>query len=494
MPARVVVAAVFISLVANTSAQSQPKFDDLLRRIPPTANAIVVMDVAGIHESALAKKEGWMNKHEAAFVDRPLMLPPEADRLVLASRIGRNVRTSYELAVMSLKEPLSMRSIARAERGYLDKIDGVEAVWTPSEAYFVALDPKTVGVMYPGDRQLVSRWATSKRLGGVSQYLQAAASTVGRGSQIALALDLNNAVEPHRLDELIETSPTLQKSKVDVNKLSPLLLGLKGITLQISITDAARGEFRIDFSQPITLKESLIKSLLLEGLANFGASIDDLEDWNASVSGDSVLLTGPLSKSGLRRILSVLEIPTTKFSSVADESLDELTSDAEIASASRAYFKSVTVLLDDLHTDRDKRDTRGGKDAVWMDRYAKKIDRLPILNVDEELLVFGTNCAETLRVMATARRGAGLSAGTRVANAATGGYSGAYGAYSYGYGGTRVAADLTAGNRAASRDRAAIRSQEQNRATGTRTEGWRLIDNATGDIRKKMTAKYKIEF
>ena len=36
--------------------------------------------------------------------------------------------------------------------------------------------------------------------------------------------------------------------------------------------------------------------------------------------------------------------------------------------------------------------------------------------------------------------------------------------------------------------------QTGNVATGQRVEGWRLIDNATADIRKKSTQRYGVEF
>ena len=53
---------------------------------------------------------------------------------------------------MNLTEPLSMRSIARAEGGYLDKIGGVDCAWTPSDPYFVALEAKQLGVVFPANR------------------------------------------------------------------------------------------------------------------------------------------------------------------------------------------------------------------------------------------------------------------------------------------------------------------------------------------------------
>jgi hypothetical protein len=153
-----------------------------------------------------------------------------------------------------------------------------------------------------------------------------------------------------------------------------------------------------------------------------------------------------------------------------------------MAAKSQMYFKTVVSMLDDLRGDRKKQDPRGGMDAVWMDKYATKIDRLPMLNVDEELLTWGSNTAQTLRVMATERRGRGLSAGASKSGLRTGVSSDGY----YGINVTTAAATQADANQ--------IDVTQGNIATAKRVEGWRLIDNATADIRKKETQRYRVEF
>ena len=94
-----------------------------------------------------------------------------------------------------------------------------------------------------------------------------------------------------------------------------------------------------------------------------------------------------------------------------------------MVSASRHYYNAVEVLIQDLKkTLRKERDN----DAVWNERYARKIDRLPVLNVDEELLAFGADTAERFRNIALSKRSAGVRAGVRKSNT--------YGNYYYGDG------------------------------------------------------------
>jgi len=53
----VIAACLLIAPFYEASAWAQ--FENLLNRIPASANSIVVIDVSGVHSSALATKEGW---------------------------------------------------------------------------------------------------------------------------------------------------------------------------------------------------------------------------------------------------------------------------------------------------------------------------------------------------------------------------------------------------------------------------------------------------
>jgi hypothetical protein len=61
-----------------------------------------------------------------------------------------------------------------------------------------------------------------------------------------------------------------------------------------------------------------------------------------------------------------------------------------------------------------------------MDKYSQKIDRLPVLDVDAELLDWGEKTAQTLRVMAGSRRGSSLAAGSQKSGLRTGASTDSY--------------------------------------------------------------------
>ncbi|QDT42119.1 hypothetical protein Pan241w_22000 [Gimesia alba] len=460
------------------------QFNDLLNRIPSSANAIVVIDVTDMHASALARKEGWQKKHEAAYVERPLYLPPEADKIVIAAQLNfaNDLEQNWELAVMDLKEPIPMRSIARAEGGYVDSINGLHSAWTPSDAYFVSLSTSHMGVMHPANRQAVSRWADFGRTNSslvISPYLSQAAKVIRRGGpQIAMAIDLKDSIPPHKLEEGLKQSKVLKGNEQKIKELAEIIGGVQGILFSVKIGSKAEGELRIDLSSETAKNSSLAKSMVLEIVDKLGVHLDDLEKWKVEFKDKSMILSGLLSQDGMRRVFSILEIPSTKFSELKDEDLSPGSPDA-VAQASLTYFKSVTVLIDDLRkylrTNRDNH-------IVYTERYARKIDRLPILNVDEDLLTYGSDVAETLRGIALAKRAAGSRTGVRNASV--------YGNYSYNYDSN----NNYYGRRSNANVKIQNRTEEQSKATGVRFTSWKEIEDETAAIRREMTKRYQVEF
>lgn len=489
-----------LCFVFSTPAFGQ--FTTLTGRVHKGSNAVVGINAAALKETELAQKQGWSKKLEAAYVDRATFLPPEAEMLMIASQLvpSENFQQNWELALMTLSEPLSMKDVARAEGGYVDEINGKEAVWTPSDAYVVSLDPKIVGIVHPANRQAISSWieeAEQNNGDGMSEYLQLALAKVTAETQIVMAIDLKDAVSPHLIEQRWSDSETIEKTTLEVEDVVSLIESIQGATIELSIGSSVQAKSRVDFQKPVVLSDANAKRLILETLERLGSQIDDFADHKYSVLGKSIIVEGDLSKGGLRRLLSVLEIPTTKFSELEDESTDsdKTPSAGDMAENSQVYFKSVTSLLDDIHGTRDRK----SYEPVWQERYARKIDRLPILYVDEDLLDYGSKTAQTLRYMAGVKRDSRVQTATRQSSVrSTGGYS----RYSYDYNGAGYGyrnnndnlAAQTGGLRSAQQRRSQIATQERGRANLNTDEGWRLIDNATADIRKVMTQRYGVEF
>ena len=478
--------------IGNATVARGDSFDQLLPKVPPSANVLVLIDVERTLDSPLAQAEGWGKKLELAYVSRPIFLPPEATKLVMAASLepGNNFQRHWELAVMQLSDPMSMRSIARSEGGYVDTINGTDVAWTPSDAYFVSLADRELGVMFPADRQFVSRWigyATKNTRVMLSEYLRQATRLTNEQIQILMAIDLTDVAQPHELAEKAEDSPLLRKTNLPTEQIVSILGSLRGATLRIAIGNDAQAQLRIDFDKDVTPLKAVVKDLIVQVLGDLGADTDDLESWKLEMKGKAILMQGKMSQDGMRRVFSVVELPSAKFSLLKDEGdAPEEVNESLIRESSLTYFRATDVLLKDL-----KRELRGNKaSAAIMERYAGRIDRMPILHVDPDLLDYGSNLAVTLRAVALSKRQGGVQSGVGTAGMGGGGYSN----YSYGYGYFGNRGDRYSGARASAADRTAIKAQAMAESKNVRVDGAKAIADASAQIRRQMTEKYQVEF
>ncbi len=485
MPIRLV-QIVLAGLFCLASFAEASDFPKLISKVPGGANSLVMLDTDAILASPVAKSNGWAKKFSEGSADRPMYLPPEADKIVIGSQLDlvRGCARIWEVAVMGMKEPISMRLIARAEGGYADDVKGVNVAWVPSDAYFIELDTETLGLMAPANRQAIARWSDHEKTPqiGLSDYLRSAATLMGNGTQSVLAIDAADAIQSHRVKAKLEGSELIKDSELD--KTVALISSLKGLVVKLSFTDKVVAVAQVDFAMPVTLQNSAAKAMVLGALEDLELTLPGTEKWTCSVSANTITLTGELEGDALRRIFTLMEVPTTKFSSLKDADIED-DSQATIAKNSVAYFHSVDALLKDL---RARTKSNSGGDAGWTDRYAAKIDRLPILHVDQELLNWGEKVSETLRVMAGSRRVSNMQgASAERAARSEGGLS--YSNDGYGYSGYNYTSP-----RQAVANSSNVRADALASGTSVKLQGWTLIDNSIVEIRKSMTLRYGVEF
>jgi hypothetical protein len=490
-------AAVFLLMPVVVCTASE--FDDLAKAVPDGANMILAIDVDRIMTTEMAQTNGWANPDNAG--NRPIYLPSESDKVVVAAQVdpADRFKQAWEAAVISLKEPLPMRLIAKAEGGYADTINGKSAAWAPSDSYFIEYDESTLGLLHPANKQAASRWIDQQQDAndsGLSLYLAESVRAVTSGPQFMLALDAKDAIPAHRIHQNMTKSKVVEKYKLDVEEMTAVFSSLRGVKLALTFTDKAQASARVEFGRSLPFDADVGKAFVLAALTNLEAELPGIDAWAFRVDQDAIVAEGELSLPGLRRVLSMVEIPTTKFSSLKGEDTESNGDADDMAQKSLTYFHSVTKLIEDLQ--RHSKSNRG--DNFWLDRYAKKIDRLPILYVDPDLLDFGQNTSETLRVMSGARKSANISSGVSRTNiaASAGAADSAYNNYGYNYRGSgyRRNNGRGYGSRARGEERAqnAANKRFQATATSKKLEGFRLIANASSELRRTMTERYEIEF
>ncbi|TWU41928.1 hypothetical protein [Novipirellula artificiosorum] len=493
---------------------SSAQFEGMKYRIPSDANSLVLINAEKLFGSPVADRERWAARRKAAFESGISALPPDATEVLMAGRLDHEFgETVWEMSMVKLQGERNVSSVAQRFGGTMDTIDGRSAVRLPDDHYVVQIMSNLLGSYTPANRQDVTRWLKSTNTTSGSplpEYLEQAfvyASKVG--TPIVMALDLEGVVSPAKIKAGFGQFESLKASGISPDAFAKLMQGAKGVTLGITAGDDTLGAIRVDFSQSPEILGKVGKDLLIEVLQKQGVMIEDVHDWSPSINGNTFLLRGKLSSNGARRVMSVLALPPT----LADSMNEAMSpgSDPEGTAkriASQQYFQSITTLLDDLH-EKPKRDHAQtfGQAAVWYDRYARKIDQLPILNVDEQLLDFGFQCSTALRNAEMAMKGVGMRSSVRTASnnpsvgASVSSYGGGYrGGYGYGggyYGPSAPVVGVNSFNATMmekGRSDAIIRGQERTAGAASVQQIWQAIDQATASIRRDMVQKYSADF
>jgi hypothetical protein len=484
--------AAWTALCAGGIAHAQANFTELLEKVPSSANTLVMLNAEKFFASDVAMREGWKEHYEATYADSPLLLPPGAQQFVLAAELDMAfMKPRWQAAVMRLADDPSMNLITRTVRGKRDTVGGLEVVATPRDALIVKFGPHLFGLMQPDNRQSVSRWIREAESGSahpLSPYLQAAANLPDRvGTEIIMALDLTDSVSRDRIRNGIEKSTVLRGKSVDLDAAADVLASLRGITLGVRVTNRIYGKLKVDFGRDIGVLKDVAKPLLLEVFDEAGARVDEFAGWNVQVENQRITIDGELTRDGSRRLFSFLELDATGVDAATTEGPTQPSKpdDSEVAQKSVKYYQSIAKYLADLSRERDA--TTYSTIALWFDKYAKRIDRLPTLDVDKDLVNYGAYVVGGLRDAREAIQGVAIRSGARTAAVTSGSIEG----YQLFSGGSNYAKLEVSSVEA---ERRSIRAGE--RAAGsTDARGiMREIQEESSKIRRQMTDRYKIEF
>ena len=491
----------FITFSVALAGLARAQFTELLAKIPPSANTVVVLDAEEIFASDVATREGWKQRYESAYSDAPLLLPPGAHQFVLAAELElATMKPRWEVAVTRLADDPSMNLIARTVGGERDTVADLEAIATPRNSLIVKFGPHVFGMMRPDNRQAVARWiraAAASDSVNLSPYLVAAAGAPDRvGTEIIMAIDLTDALSRDRVRKAVAKSPTLTGKSIDLDAAADVLASIRGVALGVRVTDGTCGKLKVDFGQDVGVLADVAKPLLLEVLREAGAEIDEMADWKVEVGPNRIALDGELTASGLRRLFSFLEIDATAVAAPPQAGPSEPSGSADEVDPylSRDYFQSITKYLNDLKHERGA--VGYASIALWFDKYAKRIDRLSILHVDKELVDYGGYVVARLRDCVEAIRGSSIRSGARSAQVLGGAVGSGY--YGYDYGGYQVfssAANYASAQvGAVEQERRAIRAQERGQSSTDVRAMIREMQEETSKIRRKMTERYEMDF
>jgi hypothetical protein len=483
--------AVTLFLFALTEARAQGQYDEMVARIPEQANLLVLVDNDGLMKSNLGVQQNWSQNYQKSALGGMFSSPPNLWKLVLSAQIDHHtLENQWEVGVAALKHGYSLtnKDLVAATGGARDSVGGHEVTLTPQNTYLTMFDQRHVGVMRPANRQAMGRWMRTTGLIGsarVSSFLQQSVANMPKDAQALLVLDMTDMFEAQGLRQRFKKSSALADGNIDVEAATNLFSAIKGMTLALRVNNFITGEIRIYFEAPPTFLQPVAKKLFTNALTSMGATIDDFNDWDTSVDGNAIVLKGRLTQSSAREIFSPLYRPIT----IAGNGTDATANSP--AAASKRYFNAVTSLIDDLKATK----TRSlNERSFWHKQFADKIDALPVLNVDNDLLKYGAAVSATFRGLANFATNT-LQQQRLVAQNANQGFTVTPGSSYYygngagwGYGGTfpNVESNITIANN--------LIAQSGNSEIAIRNATWKNIEQATVEIRNRMTQKYQIEF
>lgn len=490
---------------AGAWAAAASPFEQLAAKLPPDANVIAAGDIQALFRSKLGVERRWAEKVANDFRAGMITTCPTALRVVIGESFDyATLQPRWRVKLNQLSKDVTPERVAQKFGGDLDTVAGLPVVVCPRDHLFVNYSPTLVGEVSGIQRQELSRILRATSRGNavtISPYLKGLLGTVGDSAQVILAFDLEDVFHTSGLQSKLKDCKAIKDTSVDVQQLSKTLEGLQGAQIRMKVTTEIRGELRLDCSGSAEVLRGVGKGLVQEVLSHIGAEISDLDSWNASVDGNSFVLSGSLSPASARLILSPVENRASHQAYLDAQSQPSAKLDAK-GIATVEYYRSVQSLLADIEPGANTKANSTQKRTFYYKQYADKIDSLPILNVDPKMVQFAQNISTTLRNLAQ------LSQSTTYAyqNAqaqyrtgfATNTYGGYYGGYS-GYGGyynggwsysQYAPTAINVDNFMEVRNMMASTAQT---SQAMREQTWANIRSAMQTVRQQLVEKYQTE-
>jgi hypothetical protein len=486
-------------------------FEQLAAKLPADTNVILAADVQALFRSELGAEKQWAAKVANDFRSGLINTPPTALRVVIGESFDyATLQPRWRVKVNQLSKDVTCERVSQKFGGIVDKVAGLPVVVCPHDQLFVEYSPTLIGEMNGVQRQDLARTLRTYGTGSsvsISPYLKSLLGTVGDSAQVVMAYDLEDVFHSSGLHDKLKDCKTLKDRKVDLAQLTNTLEGLRGAQIRMKVTSDISGELRLDFSSSAEPLRAVGKSLVLEVLDHIGASLSELDKWDASVDGNTFILKGKLSTTSARLLMSPVDNHGSRqayLESDANAGAAGAKLDAK-AIATIEYYRALNSLLADIAPGEKTKANSTERRTFYYKQYAAKIDSLPILNVDPGVLQFGQAVALTLRNLSR------LSSMTKSAyeNAlaqyrtdfAMNSVSGYYGGYANGYGGNvgygggwnYSAYAPTAVNVDNFMDVRNMMAATAQNSQALREQTWINIQQSMQTLRQQLVAKYKTE-
>lgn len=477
-----------IAFAATWPTEASGQFSADSKWVPDNANCLVLINPTRIFSSPIAVREDWASSRARAF-DRGLSIVPiDKGRVMLASQIDfASMDTVWTVGVFYDEDSsINLQSVAERDGLELEELAGRQAVTMPGDHYLIQLEPNTVGVIAPANRQTAHRWIQDREAGRprLTKYLDDAIAFADRNADVIIAFDLANTVSASEARSKLVGVPDIKAS--DVQIFANAAARLEGVTLGVTVRDVILGSFRIDFRPGTEGLNKISKDFILRILSNQGLMIDDLDGWELSSEASRLVLKGPLTSSGLRHISLLVNQPV-RAQLTTSSSPGNQAAEVSIGRATREFIDTLQLYFKELDEHiRDPRRKHAHVYGRWFNKYADKVDMLSVARVDPEMSNLAGEISSGFREISQILISA--EARTRSQQSQDRGE----------FGGDFAMGGMGFGYRQQSRTRSSIQQATRVQKTADAVEDAKAVMQSLrgvlGDTRRQMSTKYPQDF
>jgi hypothetical protein len=332
----------------------------------------------------------------------------------------------------------------------------------------------------PANRQAAVRWLRTQTgvASRLSPYLNRAVEHADANADVLIAIDLDSLLNAEMLPARLKALAFIKEAEIP--RIAEVLSEIQGIMLGITVGKKISGSLRVDFAGDAAAIEPVAKQLLEEALSSRGIMIEDMSDWAVRRTPNGISFSGMFSKFGFRQVLSIVRHSIQHDLTMNNS--DSLSDSAEtsIATRSKQYFDKLALTLDEMSKVKGRAiNTYAG----LFENYARDIDELSVLGIDEDLVKFGLFFSDSYRNVAAVLRGSEFDRRSMQTELQDTFYTeryGIYGRYTYSY-------DYSG-------ERRAIRVQQNVQGEREAREILKNLEKQMGEARRGLSAKYQVNF
>jgi hypothetical protein len=383
------------------------------------------------------------------------------------------LQPQWEAGYGRLRQAVKPSELASAVAGYVDSVADRQVVWSPKQTYLVPTDEHRLGFLRPAHRGVLANWLRHETRLRPSPYLLRQSQQPEAFLSFLLAIELRDILSPIALTHHLKSFQALDQQSPAA--AADFLASVRGLSVIVGRRSLQECILSVEFEKDPAAWLPIAKDLLAEILETNGMAAPEVRSWSVRSDGQTLVFQGPISQPSLDGVLQIFSLGN-QVEQVAHSLDDQLPSKGgdPTGYASKKYFDQVRKLIENV---RDYEVQATGSRARWNDLQARRMDELGTLNVAPEVVDYGAAVAELLRNNALTIRSTNIAAGQAKARQR------AYGSYDGYYDANSVAASQGVSD-----------AQARGLAYADYAKVLAKIDEMTADLRRSMTAKYRIQF